>query len=168
MENPRLTNTGTPPSLPHPGKKESEPTCCPGVTSLLWLPPVLWPVALCPSTEGFATGCCTVLHSTARISALYTPASSQNCTEQMGILCRETLSIQMTHTQLVGLSHFGGIRVGCECVAMVFLSLLSPSSLELELMMDHPHSRQPHCLQSMDRVENVPYPIDICQFPSLS
>ena len=87
MENPRLTNTGTPPSLPHPGKKESEPTCYPGVTSLLWLPPVLWPVALCPLAQGFANGCCIVLHATARISAPDTPASSQNSTEQMGILC---------------------------------------------------------------------------------
>lgn len=87
MENPRLTNTGTPPSLPHPGKKESEPTCYPGVTSLLRRPPVLCPVALCPSAQGFANGCCTVLHATACISALDTAVSSQNCTEQMGILC---------------------------------------------------------------------------------
>jgi hypothetical protein len=107
---------------------------------------VLWPVALCPSTEGFATGCCTVLHSTARISALYTPASSQNCTEQMGILCRETLSIQMTHTQLVDLSHFGRIRVGCDCVAMIFQSLLSPPpSLRSDILGTEPRAESMLC-----------------------
>jgi hypothetical protein len=35
------------------------------------------------------------------------------------------------HTQLVGLSHFGGIRVGCECVAMIFLCFLPYPHLEV-------------------------------------